>query len=78
MAKFEDWDAMKEEIVESIDIYGNIVMHYEDERRRTKMTAELNVLAQMYGGPEILFDHFHNCIHFTDRVVISKRKAEER
>jgi hypothetical protein len=33
MAKFEDWVGMRNEIAETIDIYDNIVMHYEDETR---------------------------------------------
>jgi hypothetical protein len=34
IAKFEDWVGTKTEIAKTIDIYDNIVMHYEDENVR--------------------------------------------
>jgi hypothetical protein len=73
IAKFEDWEGMREEIVEAIDIYNNIMIHCEDETRRIKMAAELNTLAEICGGPEILFENPSNIVHFSDRVVNAKK-----
>jgi hypothetical protein len=76
MSKFEEWEEMRSEVAEAIDIYDNIVMHYEDETRRLKMAAEINERAQMCGAPEILFDNPPNSIHFQDKVIISKIQEE--
>jgi hypothetical protein len=73
-AKFEDCEAMKDVLVESIYLYDNIVMHYEDKTRKMKMAAELNGLAQICGGPEILFANTPNSIHFADKVIVAKKQ----
>ncbi len=53
--------------METIDIYGNIAMHYKDEVRILKMAAEINLLAEMCGAQGILFDNPPNSIHFQNK-----------